>query len=340
MRIVVAHSHLNTWGGGERSVLELLCRLSQRHEVTLWAGGYVSSQTYEDFHQFPRHEVSGLGWLTQTPHADAVVAHSFGAYLLALRHPNVVCYLHTLRSIYLQGGRQPALAIRRRLDAAALRRSSALLTNSEFTAARARQMYRRRIEVVPPGADDALFRLPAQAGDYALYVGRLAPEKGVERLIRWSAALPLDLVLVGTGSPDYVAHLHSIAGPRTQFRGPLAGEALWAAYAGCRFLAFLAFEEEFGLAALEAMAAAKPIIAVPEGGLKELVAPGQTGMLVSDATAFEAATLRLVASPLLCLQLGRAARTRARAYTWDRYVRRIEESCLSRLEPDNPQIKH
>lgn len=325
MRIVIAHSRLSAFGGGERCVLELLRYLSRSHDVILWAGGYDPARTYADLRQFPRHDVALAGWLWQTPRADIVVTHSFGAHLLALRHPHTICYLHTLRSIYLGGERRPDLIARRRLDAAALRRAAVVLANSQFTAGEARQRYQRAAEVVPPGADDALFRLPEQTGDYALYVGRLAPEKGVERLIRWSAALPLDLILAGTGAPDYVARLRSIAGPRTQFRGPVTGDALLTLYSGCRFLVFLPYAEEFGLAALEAMAAAKPVVAAPEGGLAELVAHERTGLLVRDATELQTATLRLIASDALCLQMGRAAREHARAYTWERYTRRIEE---------------
>ena len=331
MHIVVAHSQLNTFGGGERSVLALLSHLSRRHDVILWAGGYDPARTYAELERFPRHDVSLTGWLWQTPRADAVITHSFGAHLLALRHSRTLCYLHTLRSIYLRGGRNPTLIARRYLDMAALRHAAKLLANSTYTATQAEQRYRRTIEVVPPGADDALFHIPAQAGTYALFVGRLAPEKGVERLIQWSAGLPFDLVLAGAGDPKYVAYLRSLAGPRTHFRGPLTGDALVAAYAGCRFLAFLPYKEEFGLVALEAMAATKPIVAVPEGGLPELVTPGQTGFLVLDANEFQSAVRRLFESDALTLQLGNTARERARAYTWDRYARRIEALCEAQI---------
>lgn len=331
MRIVVAHSQLNTFGGGERSVLALLNHLSRRHDLTLWAGGYDPEHTYVELGLFPRHDVSRAGWLWQTPRADAVITHSFGAHMLALRHPRTLCYLHTLRSMYLRGGHSPTLLVRQRLDMAALRRAAKLLTNSTYTATQAERRYGRTFEIVPPGADEVLFHVPARAGTYALFVGRLAPEKGVERLLQWSAELPFNLVLVGAGNPQYVAYLRSLASPRTHFRGPLTGDALSAAYAGARFLAFLPYDEEFGLAALEAMAAAKPVVAVPEGGLTELVAPGETGFLVRDADEFHSAARRLFESDALALQLGQSARERARRYTWDRYAQRIETLCQAQI---------
>jgi glycosyltransferase involved in cell wall biosynthesis len=98
-------------------------------------------------------------------------------------------------------------------------------------------------------------------------------------------------------------------------------------YAGARFFAFTPYAEEFGLAALDAMAAAKPVIAVREGALPELVEDGVTGFLVRDAAEYQRAAQRLAADDALCLRMGRAARERARAYTWERYARRIEALC-------------
>src|SRR5262249_55337667 len=163
-------------------------------------------------------------------------------------------------------------------------------------------------EVVRPGVEEAFFGLPTTPGAYALYVGRLAPEKGVERLLDWSRDLPLDLVIAGTGAPAYVRHLRIRAGPRVRFVGPLRDAALRDSYARARFLAFPPHAEEFGLAALEAMAAARPVLAVAEGALAELVDDGQTGLLVRDGAEFARAARHLLADEALCLRLGAAGR--------------------------------
>lgn len=330
MRIIVAHARLNTFGGGERATLELLRLLSKRHEVTLWAGRYEPQATYPELAAYPRRELSPVEWLLARPEADAVVSQTFGSNLLALRHPHTICYLHTLRSVYLRGGRRPDLIARHLLDALAVRRASAVLANSAYTAERAMRRYGRPVEVLPPGVDESFFALPVSVGSYGLYVGRLAPEKGLERLLRWWGELPIDLELVGDGDPAYVDYLRGLAGPWVRFRGPLLGAALAEAYAGCRFLAFLPHEEEFGLAVLEAMAVAKPVIAAREGALPELVRDGETGMLVSDGEQLVSAARVLLADEGLCLRLGGRGRDVARAYTWVRFAQRIEELCASR----------
>ena len=328
MRIVIAHSHLTTFGGGERVTLELLRRFSRRHEVQLWVGRFDPSATFPELAAFPRREFPPYGWLLARPCAEAVVSQTFGSNLLALRHPGVICYLHTLRSPYLHGSRPDYIA-RQLVERAALHRAAAVLTNSEYAATRAATRYGRVPEVLPPGVDEVFFALPETVGTYALCVSRLAPEKGVERLLLWSRELPFDLVVVGDGPAPYVAHLRSLAGPRTRFVGALTGSALVQAHAGSRFFVFLPHEEEFGMAALEAMAAGKPIIASAEGGLATLVEDGFTGFLVSACDAFEARALTLAANDELCCALGRAGRAAARGYTWERFASRIEALCLA-----------
>lgn len=327
MHIVVAHSHLETFGGGERATMELLRRLAKRHDVTLWAGHFDPTATYAELGLFPRRDLATLDWLVLRPDADAVVAHTLGSNLLALRHQRTICYLHTMRSRYAQGGLRPDLFARRRLEYLALRRAHAVLTNSAYAAQRAERLYGLRPEVLPLGANEALFGVPEVVGEYALYVGRLAPEKGIERLLQWSAALPVDLALAGAGEPAYVEHLRQLAGPRTRFLGVLTGEALISAYATCRYFVFVPYAEEFGLAALDALATAKPVIAARDGGLIDLIRDGTTGYLVSTEEEFQTASRRLLADPALCARLGHQARHRARAYSWDLYARDIEALC-------------
>jgi glycosyltransferase involved in cell wall biosynthesis len=324
MRLVVAHSRLNTFGGGERALLKLLQYLSARHSVALWTSGYQPEATYPELATFPHRILHTFEWFTATPNADAVIALTFGARLLALRHPRTLCYIHTMRSRYLIGGARPDLATRRLLDRTAIQCAARLFTNSAYTAGSIMRAYQREAVVLAPGVDDMFFSLPPSLGRYALSVGRLAPEKGIERLLRWSSTLPIELIVAGAGDSAYTAHLRKIAGPRTRFAGPLTGAALYDLYAGCRYLAFLPYAEEFGLVALEAMAAGKPVIAIRDGALPELVVDNETGLLVANEAEFIAASTRLIADDALCLRLGQHARETARTFTWERFTSGIE----------------
>lgn len=328
MRVIIAHSHLDQLGGGERCTLELARYLSRRHDVLLWTGQSPLSATFSELAEYPRRSLHPIEWLAARPQTDAVIAQSFGAYLLAPRHRNVVCYLHTLRSRYLAAERRPDLAIRRRLERRALTHASSLLTNSVYSAERAFARYGRRPDVVPPGVGDEFFTCPARVGDYALYVGRLAPEKGLERLLTWIAGAPIPLRMVGGGAPDYAQHLRSLAPANVEFSGPLSGDALLGQYAGARFLAFLPENEEFGLAALEAMATGKPVVASRWGALPELVEDGATGLLVESAAEFSSAIRRLTTDDALCQRMGEAGRAKARGFSWQRFATEVENACL------------
>lgn len=324
MRIIVAHSQLNTLGGGERVVLELLRQLSRRHEVTLWAGKYRPAQTYADLAAFARRDLAPTEWLLRVPRADLVLSHSFGSHLLALRHPVTICYVHTLRSRFLRGEARPDLAARRALDRLALSRAAALATNSAYSASRIAQRYRRTPQIIPCGVTPELLDLPGEPGSYALCVGRIAPEKGVERLIAWSAGLPLPLHIAGAGDARYVERLRALGGARVRWLGPLQGAELARAYAGARCVVVLSDGEEFGIAALEGMAAARPVVALRSGGLPELVSEGVTGMLVESEDGYRQAVERLAGDPALAARLGAAGRACARPYTWDAMATAIE----------------
>src|SRR6516225_2733015 len=156
MRIVLAHSHVNTFGGGERAVLELGRTLIPRHDVRLLLGGFDPRRTYPELASLPHTRFSRLQWLVWAIDADAIVTNSFGANLLALRNgPRVVYWVHSTRSVFLQrDSRRADLLLRRAIDWLAVRRSARLVANSEYTASRLRRLYRRDPDaVVYPGVD-------------------------------------------------------------------------------------------------------------------------------------------------------------------------------------------
>ncbi|MDD5557487.1 MAG: glycosyltransferase family 4 protein [bacterium] len=86
------------------------------------------------------------------------------------------------------------------------------------------------------------------------------------------------------------------------------------------------WREPFGIAAVEAMAAGRPVVASRSGGLADIVEDGATGLLVEpgDARALAAALERLVVDPALRGEMGRAGRERAeRLYSWEAVMRTV-----------------
>ena len=116
------------------------------------------------------------------------------------------------------------------------------------------------------------------------FVGRLAPEKHVERLAALARRDDLQLVIVGDGVDQ--DKLKS-AMPSAVFTGALYGEPLATAFASMDVFVHPGEHETFCQAVQEAMASGLPVIAPNAGGPRDLVAPYRTGLLL-EVDEFEA----------------------------------------------------
>jgi glycosyltransferase involved in cell wall biosynthesis len=150
-----------------------------------------------------------------------------------------------------------------------------------------------------------------------LAVCRLAPQKGLDTAVRALPAIP-DAVLVVLGEGPERAALTSLAaglgvGDRLLLPGRVGDVA--ALYRRAELLVHPARWEGFGLAMLEAMLAAKPVVAARAGSTPELVHDGETGLLVpvDDPDALAEAVNSLLADRERSEAMGRAGLERARA---------------------------
>ena len=148
-----------------------------------------------------------------------------------------------------------------------------------------------RARVVPSVQRRFVERSRARAGTYALYAGRLAPEKGVADAVAACRAAGVPLVVAGEGPQD--AELRALAaGADVRFTGRVEPAALDELRAGAAVaLVPSRYAEILPLAALEAMAAGLPVVAASSGGLADVVpaaglhAPGDVAALVGRLTA-------------------------------------------------------
>ena len=137
----------------------------------------------------------------------------------------------------------------------------------------------------PSARDEELHRRWSPDGKPVVgFVGRLAPEKHVERLAVLAQRDDLQLVIVGDGVDQ--AKLET-ALPSAIFTGAQYGEQLATAYASMDVFVHPGEHETFCQAVQEAMASGLPVIAPNAGGPRDLVAPYRTGLLL-DVTDFEA----------------------------------------------------
>ncbi len=204
-----------------------------------------------------------------------------------------------------------------------------------------------RTRVIYGGADPRRFAPdPAASRDGVLFVGRLTPHKGVDRLI---AALPPGARLRVAGSTghdpapperDYPLLLGQLAtGRDVAFLGPVPEPALPALYHQAAVLALPSVQrtcygrevrvsELLGLVVLEAMASGTPVVCSRLGGLPEIVQHGVTGFLAEpgDVAELRERLAELLGDPARAARLGRNARELVlERFTW----RACAERCLA-----------
>jgi glycosyltransferase involved in cell wall biosynthesis len=209
-----------------------------------------------------------------------------------------VCYCHTpFRYAWhereralaeLQAPLRPLLSVQlarmRRWDLAASRRVDHYVANSQITRERIRHVYGRDAEVVHPPVAVERFRADRIPGDALLVVSEIVPHKRIEVALEAARMTGTPIKLVGSGP----AHAQlSAAYPEAEFLGRVGDERLTELYASARAV-IVPGTEEFGITAVEAQAAGRPVIAAAAGGALETVLDGRTGRLVEagDPRAF------------------------------------------------------
>ena len=253
-----------------------------------------------------------------------------------------------------------------------LRYVDGVIANSNHTASLARRkgVAENRLAVIPPGVDWQRFQFDGDAESLKkakgldgkriiLFVGRLAPRKGVKEFIEGSLVqivkqLPQTcFVIVGENPTESLTQRGDVAGSvrRVIDKLELSDHVRWLggvsdnelidvyAIADVLVLPVLAMDsdvEGFGMVALEAAAAGKPVVATMAGGVPDAVAGGESGMLVQagDYPGLTSAIVSLLQDSRMASKLGEGGRQRAASnFAWPiivaRYQAVFEQLCPS-----------
>jgi glycosyltransferase involved in cell wall biosynthesis len=339
------------FGGGERYPLELARALARDVDCELITFGPRPGR---------RREPGGLHLRTLRPRAFLYghPAHPVTPSLLTALSGADLIHTHHLRST---PSRMAVLSARARRKRAVVtdhgltgsdwggllpRLFDRFLLVSAFSARELRAAP-RRTRIIYGGADPERYAPdPTVRRDGALFVGRLTPHKGVDRLI---AALPAGARLRIVGSTghdaalperDYPNLLQRLGSERNvEFLGPVSDETLPELYRQAAVLVLpsvnrtcygrpVRVSELLGLVVLEAMASGTPVVASRIGGVAEVVQDGVTGFLVEPGNVAELRDRlsQVLHDRALAARLGANARALAISrFTWQACA----ERCLA-----------
>jgi len=270
---------------------------------------------------------------------DATIGIDVDGYTIAGKPgsiPHIACIKGVLgdAALFEKGRTHLSMALQARLEAKHARRADLVVTISNYCAERLEELYGVKNAVVIPELIDldswrSLFRECPAAPDPATFtvlcVCRFYPRKRVEVLLRSAAILrqripELQVRIVGNGPEN--ARLRHIASDlhlesTVCWLGDVNKETLAAEYGSADIFCLPSSQEGFGIVFLEAMAAAKPIVAMRASAVPEVV---RDGILVEpdNPEALAEALFSLYRDPDLRTSLGAAGARRVEEYEMHR----------------------
>lgn len=211
-----------------------------------------------------------------------------------------LCYLHSpMRYIwdqqdeYLEGVKHIPLAVPaikaltpglRRWDIDSAQRVDRFVVNSSFVGERCKKYYGRDSVVIAPPVELERFVPAKPTGErdgYVLAAGALVSYKRFDLAIAACEAAGQKLVIAGSGPME--ASLRKQAGPMTSFVMQPDDPTFDRLLQGAKALLFPGVED-FGMIAIEAMACGTPVVAYREGGARDFIRPGETGIFFDEPT--------------------------------------------------------
>jgi glycosyltransferase involved in cell wall biosynthesis len=309
MRTALVHYWLLDMRGGEK-VLQALCKLLPDADIfTLFCdperisdelrSRKIKTSFLNPLKRYHRHLLPLMPLALEhfdLRSYDLVISSESGPAkgVITSSHTRHVCYCHTpmryLWELYpayasewttnpLKRMLTPPLATALRLwDYSTAARVDEFIANSENTRKRIWKTYRRESQVIypPVAVQDFWWDSPE---DYFLIVSALVPYKRIDYAVRWFSASGRKLLIIGDG-PEFT-NLKKHAASNVQFCGRLPDQALREVFAKCRAFV-LPGEEDFGIAAVEALASGKPVIALGKGGVLDSVTEGVAGIFYDE----------------------------------------------------------
>ena len=302
---------------------------------------------------------------------DALWVHNEGlGSIINFRNSRIprICFCHTpmklvydeiSRNDYLAKNRGKALGFSifsflfRVVDRVIFNRYDACFCVSEEVKRRIvkNKLFRKQeLRVIYRGVDTRTFDGQVEYRDYFFHPARFKWWKNIELSILAFNAFQkkhegfsgFKLVIAGEVYPTNVGYYKTLVelasgNKNIVFITNPSHEQLLRLYRSCRAVLSTTLNEDFGLTILEGFSFSKPVLAVDQGGPKEIIRDGQTGLLSPAETGEYAVRLaRLAENRDLAVAMGTQARKASLTYDWDNFIQYIDsylEELVSRSKP-------
>ncbi len=319
MRIAIVHDQLQEFGGAERVLVSLKKIFPEADVYTSFYNprtlgvhaqkfsGWKIITSWADKIPLLKRLYSPLRFITpwiwesfDLRNYDLVISSS-GGYMSKgiITRPQTthICYLHHQpRYLYYYETAlewQKYLLIKiyghlinhglRLWDYLSSQRVDYFIANSEETRKRINKFYRNDATVIyPPAHIPATANRQPATGNYYVTVSRLARAKHVDVLIQAANQQGFNLKIIGTGRDE--KYLKSLAGKTVEFLGEVNDHDFPKILSKAKGFLFASVDEEFGIAAAEAMGFSLPVVAFKSGGVPEIVKDALNGYLFNELT--------------------------------------------------------
>jgi glycosyltransferase involved in cell wall biosynthesis len=169
----------------------------------------------------------------------------------------------------------------RRWDIRAAQKPNYLIANSTFSQSEIKRCYGRESTVIHPPVDTDRFKDTKQKRTGFVTAGRQTPYKKTDLAVAACTKLGLGLTVLGDG-PDHKRLVH-MAGPTITFLTKVSDQSMAQHLESAEAFIF-PVKEDFGIAAVEALAAGTPVIAYKAGGALDYVTDSKTGLFFHEQT--------------------------------------------------------
>lgn len=344
----ILHDYFGIRGGGERLVLTL----AQAVHADLFYG-YRTADSYPDnMFAVPHHDLSLPDALRRPGLRTAALAMRFSMARRSMQRyetrifsgasapfaaPDAkkgrnVYYCHTPpRFLYDQKDRFAFLAqsaqkrllleLYRRAFERAVSRMDLIIANSQTVRERVQRYLSRDAIVVHPPCDTDIYEWLGQ-DDFYLSTARLSPLKRVDLIVEAFRTIPDRRLVIASGGEE-LEQLRAAAqgAPNITFTGWISDARMRELTGRCIATIYVPHDEDFGISPVESMAAGKPVIGVAEGGLRETIIGGETGILLPPGFgSADIANAVIELDAAHALKMRGPCQTRATHFSRDRFV--------------------